>query len=208
MAEERLFLGDDNRAAKDMQQRAYPHYVLHLFGLARERFEAACRLVGTEPDILREALAIESVERPVLQQAYARIAAWYRYSTDGGRQLRLCLLPDDAGAAGPDYTWWEFFAGEAKWFVASSDAVVRLTLVAVAARGSGDGQVAEARLADRIADGYGPLSVARRFRFNRCSPGSGTLAFWRSAERRLGFGRARLLVPARHRTGTRDFGGL
>ncbi len=188
IAEERCFLGDDDRGLKVLQQESYPDCAWELFGLARARLAAAYRLMRQEDSQLDVAFRLEAVERPVLEQAYSRIAAWYRYYPAARKQLRLPLDPRER----PEASWRKFFSREAGRIVDHSDSVVWLTVLAVLGREIPEGRIAEAHLADFVADIYGRFSVSRRFMLLGVKPGSARLSYWRALERRLGFGRVRV----------------
>ena len=104
------FHGDNNRTLMNVQHGVYCEMVVRLFTGPRDRYRAAAALLRADSELSERLRSMDGFDHRTLQLAHDRIAAFFRFSDDGG-QLRL-------GESEADYrrrleeAWREFVQSE------------------------------------------------------------------------------------------------
>lgn len=171
------FFTDSNRLMKELQNRTWAELAFLLFDTCRERYLAACALVGVEPELAELVRGIKSFEQPRLARTYRKIAAFYRFAFIGEQQEEL---PFDSRnrRVRPQAEWEKFFRLESNR-LARIDHLVRSILRAVAYGSSAEGRAAEARVIDVLDERYGRFHLARRLELLKLSIHPEELESWR-----------------------------
>lgn len=174
---EAAFFTDSNRLMKEIQDRTWADLSFELFAACRERYLAACALVGVEPELARLVRRTESLEPPRLGRVYRKLAAFYRFAFVGEQQAEL-PFDDRDHLALMEADWRKFFRLETQR-LARIDHLARSILRAVAYGVSAEGRVAEAHAVDVLGDRYGRFHLARRLELLKLSIHSDELEGWR-----------------------------
>ena len=171
------FFTDSNRLTKETQDRTWSELAFELFAACRERYLAACALVGVEPELARLVRAITALEPPRLARTYRKIAAFYRFAFVGEPQTEL-PFDDRDHLALMETDWRKFFRLETQR-LARIDHLARSVLRAVAFGVSAEGRVAEAHVVDVLNERYGRFHLARRMELLKLSIHPEELEGWR-----------------------------
>jgi hypothetical protein len=174
------FFGDDNRLVKNIQRETYRALVFDLFTAARQRYLAACALVGINTDLADRVRGIERFERPMLRRVYRLIAKFYRFAFVGEQQTELPFHPRSEREQ-HRHLWETFFRHEADE-LAGDNAVATGMLRAVAHAGEAEGDAAEAHVVDLLAQLYGPFYLRRRLELLKIPFTEEELDGWRFAD--------------------------
>ena len=177
------FFGDGDRYLKRVQQETYPYLIFELFSSARDRYLAACRLLGRMTELGRRSAAIQRFQIPFLKSAYRRMAAYYRFAFVTGPQLPLPFdrLSFDTRMR---VAWESFFRRETKALVRLDPCLLAILKAAVHF-GRPAGRAAEARLVDMLEERYGDLTLERRVALLRLKVSAEELIGWRHVERQV-----------------------
>jgi hypothetical protein len=113
------FPGDNNRTLMEVQHGVYSEMVARLFAGPRERYLAAAALLGIENDLSKRLRSMNSFDHRTLQLAHDRIAAFFRFSDDGG-QLQLSESESDYRRR-LEEAWREFVLSEVGRFTTDDE---------------------------------------------------------------------------------------
>jgi hypothetical protein len=177
---EPAFFGDSNRTVKEIQRQTYPELARELFDAARQRYLAACSLVGVDTRLAELARNVERYRLPLLARAYRMMAKFYRFAFVGDQQM---LLPfEDQPAPDPLREAWErYFHDEAERLV-KTDSIATGILRAVVYQPTPIGDAAEAHVVDLLSHRYGTFYLQRRLELLRLTVPLDELDGWRFAE--------------------------
>lgn len=171
------FFTDSNRLMKEIQNRDWTGLTFLLFDACRERYLAACALVGVEPELAELVRNVKSFEGPRLARTYRKIAAFHRFAFVGEPQEELSFDDRDRLARLQD-DWVKFFRLETGR-LSRIDHLVRSVLRAVAFGASAEGRAAEAHIIDTLDERYGRFHLARRLELLKLSIHPEELESWR-----------------------------
>jgi hypothetical protein len=174
------FFTDSNRTVKELQRDTFPQLVYELFDRCRNRYLAACELVGAEGDLAEHVRDVVQYDRPFLQRVYRKVAAFYRFAFVGDEQLHLPLLARSHRQEQAD-AWVKFFQLETKR-LAADDRFCRAALRAVAYPGDPQAAAAEAYTVDLLDTRYGSFCLQRRLQLLKLSINVEALEGWRFLE--------------------------
>ena len=174
------FFTDSNRLVKEIQDGTWRELSFALFDACRERYLAACALVGADPEIAGLVRTVTSFERPRIVRAYRKIAAFYRFAFVGDPQVEL-PFDDRDQVARLRADWEKFFRLEARR-LAGIDHLARSVLRAVAFGVTAEARAAEAHVVDVLSERYGPFHLARRLELLKLSIHPDELEGWRFIE--------------------------
>lgn len=171
------FFTDSNRLAKEVQNESWANLAFALFDACRERYLAACALVGVEPELAGLVRGTGSLPRYRLARVYRKIASFYRFAFIGEPQGELPF--DDRDHVGGLRAEWESFFRQEARRLAGIDHLARSVLRAVAFGESAEGRAAEAHAVDALAERYGRFHLVRRLELLRLAVHPDELDGWR-----------------------------
>ncbi len=174
------FFTDSNRTVKEVQRQTYPQLAFDLFDACRQRYLAACALVGAANDLGALVRSVQPLERPFLQRVYRKIAAFYRFAFVGDEQLSLPLA-HRPHAEELREAWLKFFGTEAQR-LAGNDRFCLAALRAVAYQPEPPAAAAEASAVDLLDTRYGSFCLQRRLQLLKLAINAEALESWRFLE--------------------------
>jgi len=153
------FPDDDNAVLKWVQHDLYGSVLYCMFGVCRERYLAAARLIGVETELAERVRERTSLDHRVLQDAHHWIAWHFRYKFDPAGQMPL---PYD-GLGYKEYLaqqWSDYFPAEVRR-LSEHDEFVLGVLTAVGYQNTEPGYRAEDELLAWLKSHYGPMDLRR-----------------------------------------------
>jgi len=155
-----FFPDDTNETLKQVQRALFSMLVVHLVAPVRRRYLDAMHFVGSETELGERLWRMVSFDPRALEGAYAKIAAYYRFTCDRGGQMPF---PFD-GLGYEEHLkrgWRQFFEREAAE-LAQCDGIAIAIVTALSYDEAPKGREAEEALDSQLDVRYRYFSPLRR----------------------------------------------
>ena len=164
---EKSFPGDDSETMRRIQIMGHFDLMRHLESSARERFLEAADFVGLQNELVAATQGKCYMDPMPLMEAYARIAAYYRFTNSQAKQMELGQ--DRAAHWNATYiAWVRFYESEVQRFTAIGE-ITRTIVKVVVHADTEAGRLAQDDLDNLLEDRYGNLEMKAR-RIHRAGP--------------------------------------
>jgi len=157
------FVGDNNEALKWVQHDVYWNVLHFLYRYPKGIYLQAVAFTGVETELFKKIKEKDRFDHRVLQEAYEKIAAYYRYQyPDKWGQLVLPFVAPDCENLSLEEILVEIYKREwtSYWYeevrkLSEEPLIVRAILTAVVYQNTDDGYEAEDLLMELLHDRYG-----------------------------------------------------